>query len=174
MITAKTIIEFNAQLNEYKYGCIQGTFPDDYRSIEPSLFDRVKKGVCWDFVAFQAYYFTKMFPLIKYKFYYLEAKDGELCHSFMIFRSGLDEYCIFESCKHPKGIRRFKHVNDALDYEVKLLVDRSGWGYAPYIIYEYELPKEYNLDCCDYMKHVYHTGKMLRNNRDYYDIIRGV
>jgi hypothetical protein len=172
----KTIEALNEYLNTFSYGSIYGDLPYDYYSIDPVTFEREKKGVCWDFVAFQADYFNKHF-YNPYKIYYLESNDGMFCHAFMVYKTNLNRYTVFESCASIKGLHEFENMSKAIDYEIHKLVPCRGKSKArklPYILYEYKVPEEYGLTADKYMEHIYHTGTLLRDYDRYSELIRGV
>jgi hypothetical protein len=171
MLRAGSILELNAELNKFSYGCIYGSFPYYYRSVEPRVFEKMKKGVCWDFVAYQKYFFDKKFPDIRYKIYYLESDFGQTCHSFMIYETGLGRFGSFESCHDPKGVRLFESSEEAIDYVVNNFVKKKNQAY---ILFEYEPPDRYELPVDDYMKYIYRNGKRIRDINGYREIISGL
>jgi len=174
MAKKMSIKDLNKYLSSFKYGSIYGEFPYDYYSIEPALFEREKTGICWDFVAYEAWYFNKYFPKTDYRVYYIESDDGEFCHSFLVYKR-IGMYHLFEACRAPKGIKQFNTIEELLNYQVEKLVPYDiDNNRMPYIIFEYTPPEEYDLAVDAYMKHIYHTGKKIRSYENYFGLISGV
>lgn len=175
MANTESIEELHKRLSGFSYGTIYGSFPHDYRSVEPAVFAREKKGVCFDYVAYQADYFKKNYPGIKYDLFYFETNFGEFCHTFMLYKN-LGVYNIFEACMTPKEIISNPRYMPLMKTKIYQLLDiaktHRGDNFltrhrAPYVLYKYKAPQKYGLYIDGYMEYIYHTGELIKDNDNY-------
>lgn len=97
----------------------------NYKMLTPKEFEKYNGGVCWDYVAYEAWYFKKYFPNVEFKSYYAINVDNynNPTHTFIIFEYD-DFYYYFESSwKHNHGIFKFENEKDALVYVLKKIND---------------------------------------------------
>ena len=81
------IKELNTKLNKYPYYFDESNI-GTYKVATPSQFRSKKKGMCWEYVGYEAYYFSKYFPNIKYTTYFIMMADnnGFPSHTFLVFK----------------------------------------------------------------------------------------
>ena len=96
------IIAFNQKLNGMEYiictddGKVitevsSDDFANHYRLLSPSEFEKRNGGICWDYVVYEAWYFKKNFPKVKFKTFFNVFDDGKTCpthDSIKIVRHG--------------------------------------------------------------------------------------
>ena len=137
------IIEFNKELNSWKYGVlINGkvyTKSDKidwskYKTVPTELMAKYHVGVCWDFVNYEYKWFKeKGIKTESYMFVMQLSDDVDdiITHTFLLFNNKGSKYW-FESSwfghQHIVKVSGFKDV-------VKELVDR--YGDHPYSVYKY-------------------------------------
>ena len=133
--TLETIKQFNDITNQMEYiipnnGDIiynikSEDFLHKYRVLSPMEFEMYDGGVCWDYVIYQANWFKKNKPKIKYKTFYFEIVDdnNNPTHTFMLFYYKDKVYWFESSWKDHVGIFEFLNENQALTYITSLLID---------------------------------------------------
>jgi hypothetical protein len=135
------ILKFNQYMLDKEYVVNSGNgkvidqeSPEDfckyYRLMSPKEFEKFGGGVCWDYVPYEAYYFSKNFPNIKYKTFYHVFNDNHNCptHTFLLFYMNNKCYWFEASWKKYAGVYEFNSEMDALNYIVynlSLFVDNN-------------------------------------------------
>ena len=156
------IIDFNTKLNNYEYiipssGKLTVTSEDFmkyYKVLTPKEFETYKGGVCWDYVAYEAEYFKKHFPFVKFKTYFVVSINGitQPTHTFILFNYNGYVYWFESSWKSMHGIYKFKNENDALDYICKVLRESVENYKEQYITTFDPLDKKlFGMSCAEYM-----------------------
>lgn len=136
-ITLLNISKFNYEMNYMSYQLrnkyyqldrIRGKsdFDKYYRLLTPQEFIKYGGGVCWDYVVYQAYYFKKFYPGVKfYTFYHQtvhEDPNDAPTHSFMIFTINNKWYWFESSWKINMGIWEFNSLDEALNFIMDALI----------------------------------------------------
>ena len=156
------IVAFNEKLNNYEYiipssrklTVTADDFMNYYKMLTPTEFETYKGGVCWDYVAYEADYFRKHFPSVKFKSYFVVSINGDTqpSHTFILFNYGGYVYWFESSWKPMHGIYKFKTEEDALNYICKRLRE-------PVVNYKEQYVTTYNpldrklfgMNCTEYM-----------------------
>ena len=169
------IKKLNDKLNKYIWACVVDGKPapndedywEDYRTITPRVFDKIKAGCCWDYCNYQADYFNKEFPDIHYSLYYFDSDNADgiesTNHTWMSFVYDGKLYAFESSWKSFKGIHEFESEKEMLDWYVKNQFRKSKSGNPPYVIYRYKRPHKDNMKPYDFMLYIFKTGELVRN-----------
>jgi hypothetical protein len=169
MIKVQDAFALNKILNTYDYGFLIEGVPTtnidwhtqwrQYRTISPEDFYKHKIGVCWDYTAFEAYYFKNFFPDIKFKTYYIEL-EGSDTHTFLVYQLGGKFYHFESSYKKIQGIHKKNSLDEVFDW---VLFNMFEGAPKKYKIYEYAIDK-YNLGCEEFMDYIYDNGKLIKRS----------
>lgn len=115
----KAILDLHVTMTEeYNYGIpVNGKVepgkewsPSDYdmmyRISSPRQFQKQKGGVCWDYVLYEADWFSKNLPRVPYKAYYVMFDDGVVypTHTFLAFQVGHKHFLFEVSYDRIAGI----------------------------------------------------------------------
>ena len=153
----KTPRDLNKILNSYKYGYVihgkpyEGDDFSKYTTLSPEQFAKYKIGVCWDYVAYEYWYFKKYF---KYpvQLYYIEGDNGNKSHTWLTYTDNGSVYAFESSWKSYQGIHKFKDVNDmSITYSSKFAKTCKTKGL---IMYKMTQIDEYGLDPNTYMDRI--------------------
>lgn len=163
------IVAFNNMLNEYEYiipnkGNIITRVTleswNKYYLLTPSEFEKYHGGICWDYVAYETFYFKKYFSGVKFETYFQVVDDGKNypSHTFLIFEYNNKYYWFESSWKPEAGIYGFNTKNDAINYAMdKLKLDDE---YNRYIcIYNALDKKMFGMNCDQYMNYMWDKVK---------------
>lgn len=167
------IIRFNKYMNKtFIYGlAINGvinknTTAEDYDKLykftNPAQFEKQNGGICWDYVTYEADYFRKNFPSIKYKAYYVifDNKNNLPTHTFIILSIN-DQYIYFESSfKKVQGVYSAKSEKDIINFVLDNMSSSTDLMKYPYYVFKYN-PLDPNLDglsCSEFMKYIEDHG----------------
>lgn len=179
------ILEFNDKLNKMEYiipnnGNIitqikANDFLTKYYLLTPDEFIKYNGGICWDYVTYEAIYFKKYFPSIKFKTFYHEIVDNiaNPTHTFLIFKYHNYYYWFESSWKTHIGIYKFKSENDALNYIINNLIEFGGSNMIDKFIVEYDATnkKLFGMNCIEYMTYMAslpeYKYKQSKNNINY-------
>lgn len=176
------IVEFNQYLRKnFNYGLrINGIWDprrnttaadwDKYLVIQsPEEFEQSKVGVCWDYVSYEAWYFRKYFPEVKFKTYYIQFFDNadEPTHTILTFNLAGKAYYFEVSYRRHAGVYSASSIDDIINYVIKNmsdesngLLDRCGYDAWDYDALDTEL---YGMHCQEYMTYVMDHGKCLHH-----------
>lgn len=182
-ITKQDKIEFlNKTLNQYDYGIIingkvyTGYDIDfsKYKTISPEDFYKYKVGVCWDYVEYEAYYFSNELEmrLTKYQLkegntysmYYMQHidKDGDTpTHTWLGYKLDSKIYSFESSWKSMQGIKRHSTEKDMVNYylnEQAKYYESQNNQLGDYVVIKYSQMPKYNLTTDEYMKIVFDRG----------------
>lgn len=173
----QTILNFNKVMNKFSYGlAINGvidknrnTTSEDYdkfyKFASPETFKKQNGGICWDFVTYEANYFTKNIPNVKYDAYYVIFDDGyDLpTHTFIILECD-GKYIYFESSfKAIRGVYESDSKESIINYVLYAMdkyPKKRGLLRCPYYVFKYN-PLDhglYNLSCSEFMKYIEEHG----------------
>ena len=107
-----------------------------YKTLTPDEFKKLGLGVCWDYTAFEADYFEKNIPEIKWETYFIamqERSGAVSTHTFLIFEYHGAWYWFESAWKQYEGIRGFKNKKDCLEYIIQVNYDTLSSGSVLYI-----------------------------------------
>ena len=174
----KDIIKFNKYMNKtFLYGlAINGvidkkrnTTGEDYDKLykfaSPTQFEKQNGGVCWDYVTYEADYFSKNFPNIKYTAYYVvfDDKDNFPTHTFLILYTD-SQYIYFESSfKMIQGVYSAKSEKDIINFVLDSIIKHESSTNllkCPYYVFKYNPldPSLNGMSCMEFMKHIEDNG----------------
>jgi hypothetical protein len=163
------IIRFNQELNMYEYiipnngnpiiEIKREDFDNYYRMLSPQEFNKYKGGVCWDYVTYEAYYFKRNFPDIKFKSYYhigVDTDGSTPTHTFIVFKYGNKFYWFESSWKPKRGVYEFNTEKDALNYIIYNLNKDAGSRITKSFLIEYNAldNKLYGMNGAEYMTYM--------------------
>lgn len=130
--TLERILALNKELTSYDYGFkVNGKKETDwkkYRVCSPAEFEKHRCGVCWDFAIYQAYYFKKNFPNIKFKTWYVVFDNNHDCptHTFTTFKISHNKYGYFESAfGDTTGVWVSPSENDIINFVMHKMVEHD-------------------------------------------------
>ena len=172
----QNILKFNKDMNKFTYGvAINGVIdrkirpPEDYdkfyRFSNPEKFKKQNGGICWDYVTYEADYFHKHFPNLKFNAYYVIFDDGyDLpTHTFIILECD-GKYIYFESSfKAIRGVYESDSKENIINYVLYAMdkyPKKRGLLRCPYYVFKYN-PLDhglYNLSCDEFMKYIEDHG----------------
>lgn len=167
--TLQDIVNFNQTTNNMEYilpnnGRViskisESDYYNYYKLLSPSDFEKYNGGVCWDYVLYQATYFDKHFPDVKYKTFYFCSEKGN-SHTFLVFKMGRHFFWYESSWKAQVGIYGFNTEMDAVNYVCSLLLndlitrENNGVPMKGYVI-EYDVNEiPIGTKCQPYMDHM--------------------
>ena len=140
------IIEFNKSLNNMEYiivtkdktviSQIKETDFDNYITLTSSEFIKYNGGICWDYVMYEAKYFSSHFKDIRYKTFFINNHNNDT-HTILLFY--IDDKCYwFESSwKKNIGIYEFDSEDDALSYIIKQMICTNQSQMSDMVVKEY-------------------------------------
>jgi hypothetical protein len=119
-------LEFNKYSNSFKYGLAVNsviTQSEDYdklyRFSTPQQFVKQGGGVCWDWVTFEADYFKRNFPNVRYDAYYIQFvnKNGNCpSHTFLTFNLGSSIYYFESAFGKCRGVYKANTISDIINF----------------------------------------------------------
>lgn len=117
------IIDLLKRLNSYDYGYVKNgkkikgmkNFFEDYKSLTISEFEKYEIGVCWDYVHYEAYWFSK--HGYKYETFYIQVQDEDNdcpSHTYLVFYlpKSSKVYYFESSWGKYQGIEEFDNINE--------------------------------------------------------------
>lgn len=143
-IEFEKIKELNRYLNSFKANkyLVNGKIYNEnnvdfskYKTLKLSDMDNYKVGVCWDFVNYEANWFTENKIPFKTYMFVMQMSDNEndiITHTFLIFTFGNKRYWFESSWVKHQGIKEVKNYSDVIKELVK------HYGKHPYSVYEYK------------------------------------
>lgn len=176
--TLSQIYDFNVWLDHnFQYGLIingkwdpnRNTTSEDWDKYQivqsPKEIERSKVGVCWDYVSYEAWYFTKNFPDVSYKTYYLQFFDNkdDPTHTILTFTLNGKHYLFENSFRDYAGIYEAKSEDDIINFVLKIMSDHKGdmLKRCGYDVWEYNALDNtlFGMHCQEYMTYVMDNGK---------------
>ncbi len=178
------VLEFNKRMNKFKYGlAINGvidtsrnTSGSDYDKLyhfaNPAQFEKQDGGICWDFVTYEADYFKKNIPEIKFTCWYVifNAAPNYPTHTFLTFKLG-SKYILFESSfRKIKGVWEASSEKDLINFELDSMIHHGsdkGLDKAESHVFKYNaLDTSLNgMTCGEFMHHIEEVGKYVNHTR---------
>ena len=168
--------ELNKYLNNFEYDNDIAANPKSYRSLSPKKFLKLRKGICWDFVEFEAEYFKEVFANYKftteelqdnkYSLYFYQQEDGKsnAAHTWLAYMKNYTVYVIESSWGEMMGVHKYASEDEMInDYTSKLNPNGNKA-----ILKKYYPFKKYNLSAKEYLDIIYGTGNFTIN--DFSDI----
>jgi len=157
--------DFNKKLSQYEWGPVGKNLEslddddfDNYRTLSPTDFDKVKKGTCWDYVEFQRDWYEDQG--ISHNVYYLEADNKEKAsHTILIAKVG-DQFIWDESSwKAHKGLHPSKSKVSLLRTICEKHSKADKDKINQIVVYEYPRPKKFGMTAQAFMSWVKNNGK---------------
>ena len=172
------IIAFNEDLNQFKYGLeykgriIQGEVdPEDYDKFyhmaSPKEFEEQGGGVCWDYTTYEADYFTRHFPEIDFKCWFVYFDDGQdmPTHTFLTFEYDEQVYYIESSFGAIQGVYVADDESNIISFVLESMIDYTDGNVdlsgCAYYVFSYDAldPELIGKGCYDFMNYVINTGE---------------
>jgi energy-coupling factor transporter ATP-binding protein EcfA2 len=146
--TMNDIIQFNQDISCMKNSMMaksgkpvdnNANYAKLYNLLTPKEFIKYNGGACWDYVAYEAYYFKMNFPNIKFKtFCAVFDRVGEFqTHAFLLFYMNNKCYWFEANWKPYVGIFEFSNENKALYFIMKLLENDFDSAVRAAYLYKY-------------------------------------
>lgn len=169
----KTPYDLNKYLNTFDYGLLTSDMkpiinPNPkyydimYKTETPIIFEKYKTGICYDYTAYEAYYFKQYFSKYKFDTYYIEIGDRSsecLTHTFLVYKDD-SKFYYFESSYHNyQGIHEFNSLSELFDFILFNLFNDLNNQSNKYQIYKYNTFDMYNLTMSEFM------NKVIQNKR---------
>ena len=150
------IMELNKRLNKYKYSYKDyNDFAKEYRVASPAKFEEQEGGVCWDFAAYEAWWFKKNHPNIPFTTWYIVFDNNNDCptHTFLTFKYKGKTYYIESAFGKTMGVWQVKSDKDAINFVMDNMIGDSKLGEYPYYVIKYDAtdPKLIGVGVMSYM-----------------------
>lgn len=178
------VLEFNKRMNKFKYGLAvngvidtsRNTSGSDYDKLyhfaNPTQFEKQDGGICWDFVTYEADYFKKNIPGIKFTCWYVifNAAPNYPTHTFLTFKLG-SKYILFESSfRKIKGVWEASSEKDLINFELDSMIHHGsdkGLDKAESHVFKYNaLDTSLNgMTCGEFMHHIEEVGRYVTHTR---------
>ena len=173
----QNILKFNKDMNKFTYGvAINGVIdrykdptPEDYdkfyRFSNPEKFKKQNGGICWDYVTYEADYFHKHFPNLKFNAYYVEFDDGDTIptHTFLVLQNE-NGYILFESSFiRIRGVYLSNSEKDIFNFILHTMGSKGLLEKCPCYIFKYN-PLDhglYDLNCTQFMHYIEDNGTQI-------------
>ena len=139
--TIADILELNKRLNSYKYSYSDyNDFAKEYRVASPEKFEKQQGGVCWDFAAYEAWWFKKNYPNISFTTWYVIFDNNNDCptHTFLTFRYKGKLYYFESAFGKTMGLWQVKSEKDAINFVMDSMIGKTKLGDYPYYVIKYD------------------------------------
>ena len=139
--TIADILELNKRLNSYKYSYSDyNDFAKEYRVAGPEKFEKQQGGVCWDFAAYEAWWFKKNYPNISFTTWYVIFDNNNDCptHTFLTFRYKGKLYYFESAFGKTMGLWQVKSEKDAINFVMDSMIGKTKLGEYPYYVIKYD------------------------------------
>lgn len=139
--TIADILELNKRLNSYKYSYSDyNDFVKEYRVAGPEKFEKQQGGVCWDFAAYEAWWFKKNYPNISFTTWYVIFDNNNDCptHTFLTFRYKGKLYYFESAFGKTMGLWQVKSEKDAINFVMDSMIGKTKLGEYPYYVIKYD------------------------------------
>ena len=139
--TMANILDLNKRLNGYKYSYKDyNNFAKEYRVANPKQFEKQEGGVCWDFAAYEAWWFKKNYPSIPFTTWYVIFDNNNDCptHTFLTFRYKGKVYYFESAFGKTMGVWQVKSEKDAINFVMDSMIGKTKLGEYPYYIIKYD------------------------------------
>lgn len=181
MLDRRNIRQLNNRLNQFGYGYIvngkvvqdMDLFYEYYRTIPIRAFERYKVGVCWDYVNYEDWWFTK--ENIKHQCYFIVQNNEELAtHTFLVYEDRGMYYYFESSWKKYAGVWEYSSLDSLFSDIVKRHLaqfkpDRTIDNRRRYwAIYQYwPFGTDRGLRCDEFMKYCATSRLVATNNEEF-------
>ena len=138
-------------------------FYKKYKMLRPNEMKKYGGGVCWDYVTYQADYFRKNFPEVKYRTFYIslfnDNPNYNPTHTIFVYFLNRKVYWFESSWKRMCGVREFHSLKKCVSFVLQSMKEEEkkyGFEVSRYEIREYNaLDKSlYGMGCQDYMDYM--------------------
>lgn len=139
--TIADILDLNKRLNSYKYSYKDyKDFAKEYRVASPEKFEKQQGGVCWDFAAYEAWWFKKNHPDISFTTWYVIFDNNNDCptHTFLTFRYKGKLYYFESAFGKTMGVWQVKSEKDAINFVMDSMIGKTKLGEYPYYVIKYD------------------------------------
>lgn len=139
--TIADILDLNKRLNSYKYSYKDyKDFAKEYRVASPEKFEKQQGGVCWDFAAYEAWWFKKNHPDISFTTWYVIFDNNNDCptHTFLTFRYKGKIYYFESAFGKTIGVWQVKSEKDAINFVMDSMIGKTKLGEYPYYVIKYD------------------------------------
>ena len=139
--TIAVILNLNKRLNSYKYSYKDyKDFAKEYRVASPEKFEKQQGGVCWDFAAYEAWWFKKNHPDISFTTWYVIFDNNNDCptHTFLTFRYKGKLYYFESAFGKTMGVWQVKSEKDAINFVMDSMIGKTKLGEYPYYVIKYD------------------------------------
>lgn len=139
--TIADILNLNKRLNSYKYSYKDyKDFAKEYRVASPEKFEKQQGGVCWDFAAYEAWWFKKNHPDISFTTWYVIFDNNNDCptHTFLTFRYKGKLYYFESAFGKTMGVWQVKSEKDAINFVMDSMIGKTKLGEYPYYVIKYD------------------------------------
>lgn len=139
--TIADILDLNKRLNSYKYSYKDyKDFAKEYRIASPEKFEKQQGGVCWDFAAYEAWWFKKNHPDISFTTWYVIFDNNNDCptHTFLTFRYKGKIYYFESAFGKTIGVWQVKSEKDAINFVMDSMIGKTKLGEYPYYVIKYD------------------------------------
>lgn len=139
--TIADILDLNKRLNSYKYSYKDyKDFAKEYRVASPEKFEKQQGGVCWDFAAYEAWWFKKNHPDISFTTWYVIFDNNNDCptHTFLTFRYKGKLYYFESAFGKTMGVWQIKSEKDAINFVMDSMIGKTKLGKYPYYVIKYD------------------------------------
>lgn len=149
----------------------------NYRTIDPSTFELIHAGCCWDYALYEQEWFKKNFPFIKTHLYYAEGGTNGRAyqtHTWISFEIPHDPCVyVFEAAfKKHAGIHKFDKnpesgfgamENSITYWFMNVFPNPTFTG----VVYEVTKPIRKGMNTEEFMGHCIRNGKIVYKKGDY-------
>ena len=139
--TIADILDLNKRLNSYRYSYKDyKDFAKEYRVASPEKFEKQQGGVCWDFAAYEAWWFKKNHPNISFTTWYVIFDNNNDCptHTFLTFRYKGKLYYFESAFGKTMGVWQVKSEKDAINFVMDSMIGKTKLGEYPYYVIKYD------------------------------------
>ena len=169
------VFDINNKLNSYSYGMRIGdkiVDPEDktlydrnYRTMSPGLFDKLKGGICYDYVAFQDFFLKS--HGCHGEIYFIEIIEPYMTHTFSIVEDG-DDIIYFESAfLKLQGVYRAKTIDEICSFIINAMIDGMDIKKPRFNVYHIKVNYGwYNESMNSYLHKVHERGTKIKIKYD--------
>jgi hypothetical protein len=149
----------------------------NYRTLDPTIFELLRAGCCWDYVVYEQEWFKKYFPFIKTHLYYAEGgieSRAYQTHTWISFEIPYDPcvYVFEASFKKHTGIHKFTKnpesgfsaMKDSIIYWFMNIFPNPNYTG---VVYEVTKPIRKGMNTEEFMGHCIRNGKIVYKKGDY-------
>lgn len=171
--------ELNKYLNTFDYGTLNtkgiidmsSGWVERYRTMSPQQFEQNHGGICWDYVAFESWFFQRKFPY-KYELFFMQKYNrAKTTHTFLLYEEN-DSFRIFESSwGRYQGIHHYPTRLSAITLYITKFINYKKD--LPYILLRYKQPTRYGMTSQEYLNYVYDHSQIVMNYKNMLKLMTG-